>query len=162
MLRYAAGKHRLAEIGVWEGGTTRKLRAVMSPEGALFAIDPFPRGRLGVSYQHLIAHGEVNRVTNGRVFWIRSTGVAAARSPAVASEPFDFIFIDADHTYEGLRADWEAWSPLASNIVALHDAIGDQDQGSVRFVRERVITDRRFTTIETAGCLLMLKRVAQS
>jgi predicted O-methyltransferase YrrM len=158
LTRYATGRRRLAEIGVWEGGSTRALRRVMSPDGVLFAIDPFPRGRLGISYQRPIAHGEVNRIENGQVIWIRDTGVAAARDPRVASAPFDFVFIDGDHSYEGLRADWAAWAPLAGDLLVLHDVIGNPNDGSARFAREHIFTDPAFRVVETVGCLAVLKR----
>jgi hypothetical protein len=158
LIRHAAGKQRLAEIGVWEGGTTRMLRSAMSPNGVLHAIDPFPHGRLGLSYQRPIAHGEVSRVANGQVIWIRATGAAAAQDPRVSAAPFDFVFIDSDHSFEGLRTDWQAWAPLASDIVALHDVVGPPGNGSVRFAREHIFTDPRFTLVETAGCLAILKR----
>jgi predicted O-methyltransferase YrrM len=161
LIDYARNKRRLAEIGVWEGGTTKMLRQAMAPDGVLFAIDPFPGGRAGLSYQRPIAHGEVSRIHNGTVVWLRTGGAQAAIDPRVtAAAPFDFIFIDGDHTFEGLRADWEAWTPHASGIVALHDALGDPEQGSVRFVRERVLTDPRFAVLKTVGCLIVLERRA--
>jgi len=156
--RHAAGKRRLAEIGVWEGGTTRLLRQVMSAEGLLVAIDPFPAGRLGFSYQRAMARGEAGRNRNGQVVWIRETGARAARDPRVAGCPFDFVFIDGDHSFEGLRDDWTAWAPLAGDIVVLHDVIAQPDQGSVRFAREHIFTDARFEIVEEAGCLAVLKR----
>jgi hypothetical protein len=158
LVEYARNKRRLAEIGVWEGGTTKMLRQVMASDGVLFAIDPFPGGRLGVSYQRPIAHGEVRRIPNGTVVWLRTTGSQAASDPRVVTAPFDFIFVDGDHTFEGLQADWEAWAPHASDIIAFHDVIGDPDQGSVRFARERIFTDPRFAVLKTVGCLAVLKR----
>ncbi|HEX4565928.1 MAG TPA: class I SAM-dependent methyltransferase [Vicinamibacterales bacterium] len=158
IVRHATGKRRLAEVGVWEGGTTRRIREVMDPAATLFAIDPFPRGRLGVSYQQPIAHGEVRRVRNGEVVWIREGGAEAVRDSRVSASPFDFIFLDADHTFEGTGAVWDAWRPLAADVIALHDALGAEDQGSVRFVRDHVLTDSSFTVIDRAGCLLVLRR----
>jgi predicted O-methyltransferase YrrM len=158
LVEYARNKRRLAEIGVWEGGTTKMLRRVMAPDGVLFAIDPFPGGRAGLSYQRPIAHGEVRRIRNGTVVWLRTTGAQAVSDPRVAAAPFDFIFIDSDHTFEGLEADWQAWTPLASDIIALHDVIGDPKIGSVRFARERIFTDPRFAVLKTVGCMAVLKR----
>lgn len=39
------------------------------------------------------------------------------------SEPIDFLFIDADHSYEGCKKDWEAWNSKVKvgGIVAFHD-----------------------------------------
>ena len=158
LCRHAANKRRLAEIGVWEGGSTRALRQVMAPDGVLFAVDPFPKGRLGISYQRPIARGEAARVRHGEIVWIRREGAAAASDPRVAAAPFDFVFLDADHTYDGTRAVWEAWQPLVGDVVALHDAVGPADQGSVRFVNEQVVTDARFTVLDVVGCLMVLRR----
>lgn len=158
LVAHARGKKRLAEIGVWEGGTTKHLRRAMAPEGVIFAIDPFPVGSLGISYQLPIAHGEVAGVRNGSVIWLRMTSADAARDPRVTAAPFDFVFIDGEHSYAGLQRDWELWSPQVAGVVALHDVIGDPGQGSVRCARERIFTDPRFQLLETVGGLAILAR----
>ena len=37
--------------------------------------------------------------------------------------PFNFVFIDADHSYEACKKDWESWSRLVKigGMVAFHD-----------------------------------------
>ncbi len=41
---------------------------------------------------------------------------------AAASEhSYDVVFIDADHTYEGVLSDYENYGPLANMILAMHD-----------------------------------------
>ena len=37
--------------------------------------------------------------------------------------PFDWCFIDADHAYHAVRADWELYRPLCDGIVAFHDIL---------------------------------------
>lgn len=53
----------------------------------------------------------------------------------------DFLFVDGDHRYDGVRADWLAWSPLVrpGGIVAFHDTVPNGDRhepGVVRWVGE--------------------------
>jgi predicted O-methyltransferase YrrM len=44
---------------------------------------------------------------------------------ALAGRPVDFLFIDGDHTYEGVKKDFEMYSPLVrkNGIIALHDIV---------------------------------------
>lgn len=60
---------------------------------------------------------------------------------AAGSELLDFVFIDGDHTYEGVRNDWTAWSPLVrpGGLVAFHDTWPNGDRkepGVVQWVDE--------------------------
>jgi predicted O-methyltransferase YrrM len=136
----------------------------MAPDATLFAIDPFPTGRLGINYQRLIARGELARVPTGRVVWLRLRGADAGRLPDVTAALFDFVFIDSDHTYEGLRDDWAVWSPQIApgGILALHDSAstdGSPDYaGSQRFTREHILADARFALVETTCSLTVLRR----
>jgi predicted O-methyltransferase YrrM len=162
---HAAGRRRLVEIGVWHGVTTALLRSVMASDGVLWAIDPFPRGRLGFSAQRYIAHRVVGRVRRGAVRWVRSTAVEAAAAYAATEEPAEFVFIDADHSYAGVVNDWRAWSPLVAigGIVCLHDSRSSitrqiDQAGSVIAMREVILRDRRFETIAVAETLTVLRR----
>jgi predicted O-methyltransferase YrrM len=169
LARHAAGRRRVVEIGTWHGVTTRRLRAAMAGDGELFAIDPYPTGRLGFSAPRYIAEREVRKERNGTVRWIRSTGAESGRLFATRREtPVDFVFIDGDHSYQGLREDWEAWSGLVGpgGVIALHDSRSTperniEDAGSVRFTREVAFCDPRFETLETVDSLTVLRRIAQ-
>jgi predicted O-methyltransferase YrrM len=39
--------------------------------------------------------------------------------------PYDFLFIDGDHTYDSVRKDWDNYSPMVreGGIIALHDIL---------------------------------------
>jgi predicted O-methyltransferase YrrM len=166
LARHAAGKRKLVEVGVWHGGTSKTLRAAMAPDGVLYAVDPYEPGRLGFSIPRVVGRSELDRVPNGRVTWIRATGADAAMRPEIRSAaPFDFVFIDAAQTYDSLRSEWQAWSPLveAAGILALHDSrqmAGDAspEQTSVRYAREVVSQDPRFELIDAVDTLSVLKR----
>jgi len=166
LARYASDTRRLVEIGVWHGVTTTILRRVMAANAVLFAVDPFSPGQLGFSVQRLIAHGEVNRQDKGTVRWLETTGVDAANVLRAAGEdPIDFIFIDGDHSYEGLKGDWEAWRPLIARggIVALHDSRSTATRsidgaGSVRFTAEVIKNDPDFCVADEIDSLTVLRR----
>lgn len=161
-----AGRRRVVEIGVWHGVTTALLRGAMAADGVLWAVDPFPPGRLGFSLQRPIARHEVGRSANGRVRWVRTTGETAAEAyRADAGEPVELIFIDGDHTYEGLLRDWRAWSPLIGpgGLVCLHDSRSTperpiDDAGSVRATREVIGQDPAFELVDEVDSLTIVRR----
>jgi len=37
--------------------------------------------------------------------------------------PINLLFIDGDHSYSGVKSDYEMYAPLVRNIVAFHDVI---------------------------------------
>ena len=138
----------------------------MAPDGVLFCVDPYPVGRFGFSMQRVIAMKEVSKVPVGVVRWVRMTGAEAGRHFALISEPaVDFVFIDGDHSYDGLRNDWEIWSELVTpaGVVALHDSCSSayrqiDDAGSTIYTREVIRHDTRFQLVEVADTLSVFRR----
>lgn len=165
LARYANGKRRLAEIGVWHGVTTCRLRKAMAGDGKLFAIDPYPAGRLGFSTRYVIAHKETSKIPNGSLIWMRDTGSEAARKLA-GTEHFDFVFIDGDHSYEGLSEGWTGWRPLVGvgGVIALHDSRSTPERpidgaGSVRFTQDVILQDPCFEAVDTVDSLTVVRRI---
>jgi hypothetical protein len=160
---HAVGKKRLAEIGVYHGANTRIFRELMAKDGVIIAIDPFPRrffGIRGYGWARRVAHREVARSQNGRVLWVETFGKDAPQNPLVAGLlPVDFIFIDGDHSWEGLKGDWESWSGQIAlgGIVALHDSC-HCEAGSERFTQEVILKDERFVKINAVDTLTVLQR----
>jgi len=166
LARHAAGRRRVVEIGVWHGVTTRRLRRAMAAEGVLYAVDPYPAGRLGVSLQLAIAHREVQQESNGVVRWVRMTGEQAAQEfDHIGDGRPDFVFIDGDHSWEGLKGDWDGWSRhvVPDGVIALHDSRATpvrpiHDAGSVRFTCEVINRDTRFELIDVVDTLSVFRR----
>jgi len=167
LVSYARGKKRLVEIGVWHGVTTKLLRQAMAADGVLFAVDPYPKGRFGFSPQRVIARRQLKTVSNGILSWLRKTGAEAGHEFAKQeSELVDFLFIDGDHSFAGLREDWEAWSGLVSagGVVALHDSCSSaarniDDAGSVQYTDSVIRKDSRFHFVEAVDTLSIFQRV---
>ncbi|GAB5535172.1 MAG: hypothetical protein Rubg2KO_14210 [Rubricoccaceae bacterium] len=161
LVRHASGKSCLAEIGVFQGRTTGGLAEVMDPKGVYYAIDPYPGGgRTGVDYNFLIARREVKRRAAGQVEWVQTTGAEAPNDPRLDGKQVDFLFIDGDHRYEGLKSDWDAWRDLVApgGIVGLHDTIGGRF-GCQTYMQEVIVPDPDFERIEEVHSLTIFRRV---
>src|SRR5262249_6432524 len=120
----------------------------------------------GFSTHRLIATREVGSVANGTVVWIRKKSTdAAADRRVLDGGGFQFVFLDALHTYEGLRDDWDAWSALVEPgaAIAIHDSRSapgghGADVGGVRFTTEVILRDTRFELAEAVDSLTVLFR----
>jgi Methyltransferase domain len=164
--KYATGKKNIAEIGVFEGVNTKAFRSVMDKDGIIIAVDPYPRsfwGLIGFGWIRRIAHAEVRKIEQGQVIWIETLGEFASSDERVKPYlPVDFLFIDGDHSYEGIKGDWEAWCDniKCGGILALHDSINCQQPGvgSEIFTQEVILKDKRFSFLESVDTLTILQK----
>jgi predicted O-methyltransferase YrrM len=131
---YATGT--AVEIGCYEGKTT----AALAPHcNTLYTLDPFIRGRLGICYGEVIARRQVERSNLHNVKFVKAYSWDFA---ARFEKRVDFIFIDGDHSDEGIQRDWHDWYPKVVNggVIALHDARiapnSPTELGTHRFVKE--------------------------
>ena len=167
LAKYARNKKCLVEIGVWHGVNTKKLRQVMGNEGIIYAIDPFEPGKFGLSWQKTIAHAEAAKAKNGKIVWLEDfSDKAIEQFKQIETQPIDFMFIDGDHSYEGIKTDWTLWSPLVKTggIVALHDSHSYEGRnlghvGAQQYTQEVILQDERFKLIEECDSLTVVERV---
>lgn len=119
-----------AEIGVFRGETSEGLLK-RYPQLLLTMVD----SGWGIEFRNKFEPEDVEAEARSRVAFAEGRyKIITEKSPDCAANItnglFDFVFIDADHTYEGVKADIDAWWPkVAPNgVLAGHDYGGRLDQ----------------------------------
>jgi predicted O-methyltransferase YrrM len=132
----AAGRRRVVEIGVYEGSSAAVLCEVLDPDAELHLIDPFGEHGWALPAGWGATEGASRRVVDRarrrqhgpKVTWHvdYSAAVAASWEGAV-----DLVFIDGDHSEDGVRADWDGWNGFVEpgGAVVFHDARLSQEGG---------------------------------
>lgn len=154
----------IVEIGSYRGCSTVAL-AMGSKHGhrvPVLAVEPHEdfAGVLGGHYgwkdrkeffQNMVRWGVCDTVR-----------LANLSSEVVAPQwdkPVSLLWIDGDHTYEGVKRDFELWSPHVpdNGTVAIHDC-HEETLGPARLVSE-VVSDGRFKVVDMVFKMAILKRV---
>lgn len=119
LMKYCRNAKVVCEIGCYEGKTSVTL--AQNTIGAVYSVDPFFRGRLGISYGECIARLHRKRSDVKNLSFLKGFSVNVASEFRCA---IDFLFIDANHSYDAIKADWDSWAPkvVDGGIIALHDS----------------------------------------
>jgi predicted O-methyltransferase YrrM len=161
--KYASGKMRAAEIGVFEGVTTGVIAKALSDQGELFAIDPFIVGRVGICWGKPIARSETfRRNPKCSIRFIEAFSHVASEQ---IDGTFDFVFIDGDHSLTGIKQDWSDWSARIrpQGFIALHDTVVPAHNprvaqlGSHQYFVSHIQHDQRFEVLEQIDSLSVLR-----
>lgn len=125
----------ILEIGTAKGGTLYVWNRYLESINEFISLD-LPGGRFGGGYN--------KKKTNIFREFSESTEMKFIRDDSHKSETFetvsklagdgiDFLFIDGDHTYQGVKQDFEMYSQLVSEggIIAFHDIVNFPDDPSV-------------------------------
>lgn len=167
LARHAYGMKTIVELGVEQGVGTTVLKEAMAPTGRLYAVDPHPVGRLGVSFPRLIARMQVSRARGARVHWLRMTESAAATVLAEQEpEGVELIFSDCVFDYTSLDFLWSSWRPRVKPggifIQSTSQPVGTRttpEHETVIFTRDVLVRDPDFEVAEVAGTFTVLRRL---
>jgi predicted O-methyltransferase YrrM len=156
------GAH-VVEIGRYQGGSTFVIASALPSGGTLVSYDTHVNRTAdytGAEMDHALRealrrYGCADRV---QLLVEDSTGAAGGSS--------DLIFVDGDHTYAGVRADYDHWSDRVKpgGHLLFHDAVlrGELSSGeadSARLVAEIARDDAdRFESLSGADSLAHFRR----
>jgi len=117
------------EIGTARGGTLFLFTRVAMPEARLVTVD-LPGGPFGGGYPDWMSVLLRSFARDKqRIDLVRGDSHSDRTNrlvrELVGSIPVDVLFIDGDHTYEGVRRDFETYSGLVrkGGLVAFHDIV---------------------------------------
>jgi predicted O-methyltransferase YrrM len=151
----------IVEIGRFKGGSTFLLAAAMDSRSELTSYDLRVKLPGAFDYEEtdrelLDALGRFRRADRVQLV------VADSRSATPPARPCDLLFLDGDHTYEGVRADFDHWrTHLAPGAhVLFHDATPSRfhsfEEGVARLIDE-LERSGGFRRVGTAGSIVHLQ-----
>ena len=115
----------IMEIGTRKGGTLFLFSQVCQIEVKIISLDyQYPSVELKKSLKHLAKHGQQIIVIEGDSHEAKTFHKVKS---VLQGDLLDFLFIDGDHSYDGVKKDFELFSNLVKvgGIIAFHDIVPD-------------------------------------
>jgi len=120
------------EIGTSKGGTLLLWAALASSDATIVSMD-LPGGPLGGGYPKWKIPFYKSFARDRQSIWLirgdsHDPMTLREVKTILGTRELDFLFVDGDHTYWGVKRDYEMYSPLVrkGGIIAFHDIVPDQ------------------------------------
>lgn len=127
MLKHIAGCRSALEIGSRYGFSLMWIAAAIRAKSRIVAVD-LPYGNHGgMPDPEPMLRGNVKRIADAgheAHLFLGDSHAPTLVKAVQALGPYDFCFIDGDHSYDGVKADWENYGSHAK-IVAFHDIVNN-------------------------------------
>ncbi|MEM3607094.1 MAG: class I SAM-dependent methyltransferase, partial [Candidatus Bathyarchaeia archaeon] len=108
---------KILEIGTYKGGTALLFSKLLNAEVTSIDIQiPFLRRRI------------LEYISKGKIKTIVGNSHLKETLEKIKENHYDMLFIDGDHSLEGVKKDYEMYSPLVKDngIIAFHDITSDE------------------------------------
>ena len=135
------------EIGSWTGCSSCIIGSrIKIYDGILYCVDNFLGGNEIASLVPVAEKYNIKDIFLSNIKWaeLEDTVKLLYMNSREASKQFkngelDFIFLDGDHSYDGVSLDCNLWFPKLNTggIIAGHDFSGDVGDGLTRAILER-------------------------
>ena len=147
------------ELGTARGGTFFVLTRMAAPDATIISID-LPSGIGGSGYPEWKSGILRSFATDQQAIHLVR---ADSHSPATVQQcrdilggrPVDVLFIDADHSYAGVRSDYELYAPLVHHdgLICMHDVVPNPYNDAIEVDRfwNEVADDRASVIRDPAG-----------
>jgi beta-1,4-mannosyl-glycoprotein beta-1,4-N-acetylglucosaminyltransferase len=162
---------KVGEIGSWHGRSSRFIADNLPEDGQVWCCDTW-NGSSGEPEMHGTAHWDrgdhafqwwwcnlQEHIVAGRVVPVRmfSENAAHTISHLISKgqmQKFDLIFVDGDHSEEGIKIDVEAWLPLLKEggLICGHDYYKENE--GPYWVHVRQFVEQKFPEVQKAATSL--------
>lgn len=161
------------EIGCWQGKSSICLASGLQRKrrGKLVCIDPFDAsgdqqshgeyearkqelgGPLRSAFESNLKQARVREVVDVRPGYSHELAGSFA-------EPIDLLFVDGDHSFDGVARDFRDWAPKirCGGYLAMHDVVHQVHDGPRRVVEEMVKGDSQWVDHRYVDSLFVARK----
>lgn len=124
------------EIGSYTGASSLMIGKGLNSESKLYCVDTWENDAMTEGNWNSYNDFKINtHQISDKIVAIKSNSIDAAKN---FNDKIDFLFIDGDHSYEGVKADADVWFEKlkSGGILIMHDS--GWAEGVIKVIREDV------------------------